>query len=276
MKGGTAINLFVHNFPRLSVDIDLIYLPLEKREEALENLRAALKRMTENIKKTPALSAVLQDNKPDEMRIIVASANAQIKIEVSPVSRGTLFPPTERDVVESVEHEFGFASIQVVSLADLYGSKICAALDRQHPRDFFDVKLLLETQGINREIFDGFITYLLSHNRPIAELMNPNWKDISKIYESEFKGMTLTPVTLDELNIIPKMMIKALKAQFTPRDFEFLKSFKADKPDWNLSPNANIQHLPALKWKLMNILKMPDRKHKEAVTRLNETMDEWI
>lgn len=44
LKGGTAINLFIRNFPRLSVDIDLAYLPLEPRDEALANVRAALKR----------------------------------------------------------------------------------------------------------------------------------------------------------------------------------------------------------------------------------------
>jgi hypothetical protein len=41
LKGGTAINLFVPDFPRLSVDIDLAYLPLESRDLALANVRDA-------------------------------------------------------------------------------------------------------------------------------------------------------------------------------------------------------------------------------------------
>jgi len=34
LKGGTAINLFVRDLPRLSVDIDLTYLPFEDRATA--------------------------------------------------------------------------------------------------------------------------------------------------------------------------------------------------------------------------------------------------
>lgn len=38
---------------------------------------------------------------------------------------------------------------EVVLLPDLYGDKLCAALDRQHPRDLFDVKLLLDQDGLD-------------------------------------------------------------------------------------------------------------------------------
>jgi predicted nucleotidyltransferase component of viral defense system len=276
LKGGTAINLFVHNFPRLYVDIDLAYLPLEDRTVALGNIRAALRRITDTINKVPDLSATLQDNKPDEMRIIVNSIDAQIKVEVSPVARGALRPPVEQDVTEFVEYEFGFASIQVVSLADLYGGKLCAALDRQHPRDLFDIKILLENQGINREIFNGFITYLLSHNRPMSEIMNPKWKDITEIYNKEFLGMTFEATSLGELKTIPEKMIHALKSQFTQQDFDFLKSIKQGIPNWELAPNENIQHFPAVKWKLINIQKMPEKKHKIALRKLEKIMLDWI
>lgn len=150
LKGGTAINLFINNFPRLSVDIDLAYLPLEPREQALKNVRAALDRIRDNLNKTRIFTATLQDNRPDEMRIIVESTNnikkgsSQIKIEVSPVARGTLHDAASCDVIEEVEDEFGFVSINTVSIPDLYGGKICAAMDRQHPSDLFDVKELLE------------------------------------------------------------------------------------------------------------------------------------
>lgn len=55
-----------------------------------------------------------------------------------------------------VEDEFGYAEIPVVSLADLYGGKLCAAMDRQHPRDLFDVLMLLNAEGISRDIYVGF------------------------------------------------------------------------------------------------------------------------
>ncbi|EIZ7340461.1 nucleotidyl transferase AbiEii/AbiGii toxin family protein [Salmonella enterica] len=276
LKGGTAINLFVRDFPRLSVDIDLAYIPLESRDTALSNVRAALARIAEVLQQQAGISAVLQMNNPDEMRIVVSSQEAQIKIEVSPVARGALYPPEERDVVEAVEDEFGFASIQVVSLADLYGGKLCAALDRQHPRDFYDVKTLLETQCIDRQIFNGFITYLLGHLRPLSEVLNPRWKDISGLYANEFNGMTFNAVSLEELNAIPELMVTALKAHFTQRDYDFLMSFKSGQPDWSLAPEEQIQHLPAVKWKLQNIGRIPEDKHIRALAKLEAVLAEWI
>ncbi|HAT1807444.1 TPA: nucleotidyl transferase AbiEii/AbiGii toxin family protein [Legionella pneumophila] len=281
LKGGTAINLFVRDFPRLSVDIDLAYLPLEPREIALANVRNALAGIAANINKIPDLNAVLQDNKPDEMRIIVEDHSSlnrgtQIKIEVSPVARGTLLPPVELEVVASVENEFGFASMKVVSLPDLYGGKLCAALDRQHPRDLFDVKVLLENQKIDRELFNGFLTYLLSHKRPISEIMNPRWKDITQVFEREFKGMTAEPVTLEELTAIPGAMIQGLKDNFTQQDYDFLVSFKKGEPEWSLACSDQIQYLPAVQWKLLNIRKMPKQKLMDSVSLLQRTMGRWL
>ncbi|MGL6028248.1 MAG: nucleotidyl transferase AbiEii/AbiGii toxin family protein, partial [Legionella sp.] len=248
---------------------------------ALANVRNALAAIAANINKTPDLNAVLQDNKPDEMRIIVEDHSSlnrgtQIKIEVSPVARGTLLPPVELDVVASVENEFGFASMKVVSLPDLYGGKLCAALDRQHPRDLFDVKVLLENQKIDRELFNGFLTYLLSHKRPISEIMNPRWKDITQVFEREFKGMTAEPVSLEELTAIPGKMIQGLKDNFTQQDYDFLVSFKKGEPEWSLACSDQIQYLPAVQWKLLNIRKMPKQKLMDSVSLLQRTMGHWL
>ncbi len=281
LKGGTAINLFVNNFPRLSVDIDLAYLPLEPRDQALSNVRTALSKIAERINNIPNINATLQTNKPDEMRIVVSSHDrlnetATIKIEVSPVARGTLLEATYLDTVELVEEEFGFASIQTISIPDLYGGKLCAAMDRQHPRDLFDVKYLLESRGIDRSIFIGFLAYLLSHNRPISELLNPRWKDISNTFVNEFEGMSFAPVSLNELQSVPANMVDSLKAQFTQTDFDFLYSFKSGKPNWNLAPHAQIQNLPAVQWKLININKMSATKHAEALATLENSMHDWL
>ncbi|EMW9206337.1 nucleotidyl transferase AbiEii/AbiGii toxin family protein [Salmonella enterica subsp. enterica serovar Newport] len=276
LKGGTAINLFIRDFPRLSVDIDLAYIPLESREVALPNVREALTRIAAELETQAGLSAVLQTNNPDEMRIIVTTDDAQIKIEVSPVARGTLYPPQERDVVEAVEEEFGFAAIPVVSLPDLYGGKLCAALDRQHPRDFYDVKMLLDTQGIDRAIFNGFIAYLLSHNRPLSEVLSPRWKDITEPFQNEFSGMTFEEVSLEELREVPERMLSALKAHFTQQDFDFLMSFKRGEPDWNLAPEPHIQNLPAVQWKLRNIGRMSEEKRAQSLEKLEKVMTEWL
>ncbi|HBA6524171.1 TPA: nucleotidyl transferase AbiEii/AbiGii toxin family protein [Escherichia coli] len=276
LKGGTAINLFIHDFPRLSVDIDLAWIPLESREVALPNVREALTRIAAELKAQTGIRAVLQTHNPDEMRIIVTTDDAQIKIEVSPVARGTLYPPQERDIVGAVEEEFGFAALPVVSLPDLYGGKLCAALDRQHPRDFYDVKMLLDTQEIDRSIFNGFIVYLLSHNRPLSEVLNPRWKDITEPFQNEFSGMTFEEVSLEELKEVPERMLSTLKTHFTQQDFDFLMSFKRGEPDWNLAPEPHIQNLPAVQWKLRNIGQMSEEKRAQSLEKLEKVMTEWL
>lgn len=141
LKGGTAINLFFRELPRLSVDIDLLYLPSEGREESLINIRAALTRLSILIKKTiPEIRIQNTHEQSDALRLILQLGDIRIKVELSPVIRGTVFPEERMEVCEVVEKEFGYAEIQVASLPDLYAGKICAALDRQHPRDLFDVK----------------------------------------------------------------------------------------------------------------------------------------
>lgn len=262
-------------FPRLSVDIDLAWVPLESRAIALPHIRDALARIAANLQQQAGMSAVLQANRSDEMRVIVTTDSAQIKIEVSPVARGTLYPPQEREVVGAVEDVFGYASLPVVSLPDLYGGKLCAALDRQHPRDFYDVKLLLDAQELDRPIFNGFIAYLLSHNRPLAEVLNPRWKDIAEPFYREFSGMTFETIALEELTAVPNRMIAALKSCFTQQDVDFLLSFKRGEPDWRLAPEMRIQDLPAVQWKLRNIHQMPAIKRAESLDKLEKVLAEW-
>jgi Nucleotidyl transferase AbiEii toxin, Type IV TA system len=61
--------------------------------------------------------------------------SVQIKIEVTPVLRGCVYEPAKRSVSPTVEDQFGFGEIQVVSFADLYAGKLVATLGCKHPRD---------------------------------------------------------------------------------------------------------------------------------------------
>ncbi len=58
LKGGTAINLFVRELPRLSVDIDLVYLPIEPRNESLSNMQFSLERISRDINQLPNINAI--------------------------------------------------------------------------------------------------------------------------------------------------------------------------------------------------------------------------
>ncbi|WP_110603188.1 nucleotidyl transferase AbiEii/AbiGii toxin family protein [Salinicola lusitanus] len=273
LKGGTAINLFVQPLPRLSVDIDLAYLPLETRDEALRRCREALQRLAGTFSaRLPGVRAELQDNRRDELRILVRRGRSQVKVEVSPVLRGTLHPPQERDVVEAVEDEYGFAAVQVVSLPDLYGGKICAALDRQHPRDLFDVKLLLNQGGLDRSVFEGFLVYLLGHPRPLNEVLNPRLKPLDDIYRQEFAGMSRADIPLQELESVRDELLSRLGQLMTDEDVRFLQSFKQGAPDWALLPLAGGDRLPAVRWKLANIHKMHPDKHRQSLELLEQAL----
>lgn len=277
LKGGTAINLFVRDMPRLSVDIDLAYLPSSDRQQALTDVRLALRRIAEAVARgLPQVNATVQSNRDDELRVLVRSPQAQIKVEVSPVLRGTVHQPLERDVVPLVEDEFGFASIPVVSLPDLYGGKICAALDRQHPRDLFDVMLMLREEGLTREIFEGFLVYLISHGRPIAELLAPRWKKLDGIFVAEFAGMTREPVTLEHLESTRAALLAAIQEQFTGQDAAFLLSLKRGEPDWALLNLPGVDQLPAVRWKLRNIMEMSASRRAGAVDKLQIVIDQLL
>jgi predicted nucleotidyltransferase component of viral defense system len=234
LKGGTAINLFLRDMPRLSVDIDLTYLPVAPRPESLAAIDAALKRMAESIRKGlrgARVTEVINAREKIVTKLTVQRGNAQIKIEVTPVLRGCVFEPEIREVSENVEDTFGFAQMQVVSFADLYAGKIVAALDRQHPRDLFDVRDLLANEGITDDLRKAFIVYLISHDRPISEIVVPRRKDITQEFAHGLDGMTAEPVALDDLLEAREAMIAAVAGEMPEAHKEFLLGFKRGKPD---------------------------------------------
>jgi predicted nucleotidyltransferase component of viral defense system len=276
LKGGTAINLFYRDLPRFSVDIDLLYLPMEDRDASLENIRAALARITDSIKKSIAGAQVQnttlqQDN---SLRIIVSLNDVRVKIELSPVIRGSLFPAVRMEVRPQVEKEFGYAEMLVASHPDLYAGKLCAALDRQHPRDLFDVKQLYENEGLTEELRKTFLVFLISHFRPMAELLNPNRKDISGIYEMEFAQMAEIEVSLEELLSVREKLIADINKEMTDSERKFLLSLKNKTPDWALLglDAALVSELPSVKWRLINLNKMSENKHVTAYKNLEAVL----
>jgi len=158
--------------------------------------------------------------------------------------------------------------MQTLSFADLYGSKICAALDRQHPRDLFDVHLLLKNEGITEKIRKAFIVYLISHPRPIVELLNPNLQNIYDVYHQEFRGMIFEQISLNELIQTQKLLFQKIKDVLTKDEKEFLIAFKSLDPQWNLLGLEDVAKLPAVKWKLINLEKMSKTKHQKALEKL--------
>ena len=259
LKGGTAINLFVRDMPRLSVDIDLTYQPLNSRHEALAEIEQGLNRIKIDIEKNingVKINSVPLNGKTD-VKLNCQGQNAQIKIEVNTITRGNIFPTQLMQLVNSVQDEFGkFAAINVVSLAELYGGKICAAIDRQHPRDIFDIKLLFENEGFNDDIWNGFKIGLISHYKPINELLNPILKDQSAAFDNQFAGMASIEFSYDNYIHTRQILIDIINKRLTNNDKKFLLSFEKGEPQWDLFPYTGIRDLPAIKWKQINILRL--------------------
>lgn len=275
LKGGTAINLFVRDMPRLSVDIDLTYLPVEGRSASLSAIDAAMLRIKERIERGLPGVRVNASRSADEntvTKLVVRVGGVQIKIEVTPVLRGTVYDPAVTSVVPAVEDAFGFAEMQVVSFADLYAGKIVAAFDRQHPRDLFDVRGLLANEGVNDALRRAFLVYLISHNRPMAEVLAPTRKPLREEFERGFVGMTEEPITLTELEAAREAIIAEMVAAMPEDHRHFLVSFKRGEPDWELLGIPEAQHLPAVMWKQRNLAKLPDAKRAELTEALERVL----
>lgn len=271
LKGGTAINLFVRNLPRLSVDIDLAYLPIVDREQALVEIDQALKAIAQDIQKRIAGVTVLSQpyqNTGTLLRIIVRSGNALVKIEVTPVLRGAVYETEVHSVRPLVEEYFGYAEVPLLSFNDLYAGKICATLDRQHPRDLYDTWLLLESEGLSRELMIAFLVYLIGHNRPMAELLAPRQQPIADLYELEFKGMAFEEVELSVLEATLPQLVGELHRQLTDADRSFLLSFKKGVPEWGHLDREHIAQLPSVRWKQLNLDRMDKEKRLRAIGNL--------
>ena len=274
LKGGTAINLFIRDLPRLSVDIDLVCLPLDNRDTALPAIDEGLKRIADEIERV--LADAFVNATPGEggciQRLQVFAAGVSIKVEVSPVLRGCVLEPAEMPVMDSVADQFGYVETNLLELEELYAGKLVAALDRQHPRDLFDVMLLLDNEGISPELIDLLVVYLISSNRPIAELLAPNPQSLQQVFDQQFRGMSLQAVTVEQLEQTRNAMIDAIRYQLTEDHKGFLLSFKSGEPDWRLLKHGHAQELPAVRWKLQNVRRRGGAQRKAALERLEKVL----
>jgi len=252
LHGGTAINLFIRDMPRLSVDIDLTYIPIENRDISLQKIVAALDNIKINLDKILPKSVITLKEKV--LKLQITTAKAQIKLEVSQINRGVLDGLVELPLCDKAQEEFdAFCVISIVSIGQLYGGKICAALDRQHPRDLFDVKYLLENEGFTDDIKRGFLLCLISSNRPLNEMLNPNLIDQREAMINQFDGMSSETFTYDDFEKTRETLIDTIRQNLTAKDKEFLLSFSNSTPDWSI---YDFERFPAVQWKLKNLNKL--------------------
>jgi len=279
LKGGTALNLFVQEMPRLSVDLDVVYVPYAtERSAALEEIGGALASTQKQLSARGIASEIITTKDGDDVKILIRRGQSQVKVEVNHVFRGTVLPVETRRLVRSARDLFTTELYApVLAVPELYGSKLVAAMDRQHPRDFYDVLGMYERFGLAADIVECFVCYLAGHNRPIHEVLFSRDSDMAPAYENEFSGMTVEPILLAELVATRERLRHELPVALTDAQRRFLLSVANADPEWSLMPCAHLSELPALRWKLQNIAKLKrsnPRKLQQQADELRTKLDE--
>ncbi len=268
LKGGTALNLFVRNMPRLSVDVDVVYADHRPgRDAAMRHIGDELAATMGRLADLGIESRPLRTRAGDEAKILVRRDRSQVKVEVNFVFRGTLLPVEKRGLVRPARDLFTTElTLPLLAEPEIYGSKLVAALDRQHPRDFFDVMGVFEGPGLTDEIVECFVCYLAGHTRPIHEVLFSRDLDMAMAYDNEFQGMTRDGVSLADLVAVRARVRGELAAALTERQKRFLLGVAGGEPEWGLMGFPHLAEMPAIRWKLENLAKL--RKSNPAKFRL--------
>lgn len=270
IKGGTALNLFLHNLPRLSVDIDVVFTNHSLgREEALQAIAAELSAISQKLEAMGYEVRQRRNSAGTESKLMVIGPLAEVKVEVNEVFRGTLLPLQQRPLSPATEEEFAQAvTLPLLATAELYGSKLVAAMDRQHPRDLFDVLILYNDTGLTPEIVDCFVAYLAGHNRPVHEVLMPRLQHLDATFANQFNGMTRDEVSLEALEQTRQRLVQDLPRALTDQHRTFLLSLVQNQPRWDCLPFPHLQELPAIRWKLQNLAKLKGAKRTEQIEGL--------
>lgn len=267
IHGGTAINLFVKNLYRLSVDIDVTYIPLEDRNTSLLRINEALERIADRVKRTFRDVRVIP--RFDICKITCESRGCQVKIEVNQTKRGLVCGEAALlPLCEKAQSLFGIeVDARIVSIPQLYGGKISAALSRQHPRDLFDVKQMDISLA---DVKEGLIFCLLGSDRPIHESFAPNLIDQHEAMERQFSGMSGIPFTYKDFEAIREKLVSDVNSVMTEEDRQFLIDFEELAVDWENTPYSSFREYPSVRWKIQNLQKLKASNPKKLKAEANK------
>lgn len=265
LKGGTAINLFERDMPRLSVDLDLVVQDgTLDRPKALAEIDLGLKQAKASLERLGFRLVSRSTANGEDTKLEVGRDGIAVKVEVNHVMRGTIRAVRRADLVplarETLQAEI---TVPVLAGDELYGSKLVAAMDRQHPRDLFDVVEMYDHGGLNPAMVESFTAYLACHNRPVDEVLFPTEKDIAEAYLNQFVGMTAVEVSLDRLLMARQRLMRDLPRQLTEGQRTFLRSLVRVEPDFVALALPRLERLPAMQWKLMNLRNLRDRNRRK-------------
>ncbi len=274
MHGGTAINLFYHDMPRLSVDIDLTYIPFDSREKDLQNIGLLLKKLSEKLKRNiPGIQVTPGSFSHEEMKLFCRKINAEVKIEVNTINRGVIKATETHTLCNAAQNHFNlFCEMNIVPESQLFGGKMVAALDRQHPRDLFDTKKLLNRMNLTPDLMEGFLYCLFSSKRPLIEVLKPNYLNQESSLINQFAGMSAEVFTYTMFKNERERLIAAIHKNMTSQQKQMIINFKEGHPDWLYEDWSKY---PGIAWKLMNINKLKHnnpKKWRDQISQLKKLL----
>lgn len=280
LKGGTAINLFHSNMPRLSVDIDLAYIKPNNREKAYADINKHLVKMKTLISDLGFKVDVKDSDSVLKLIVVNRQTGVEIKIEPNYVIRTMLYPNLTMNLCSKAATMFNMEyEISTLSKADLYAGKIAAALSRRHPRDLFDVKQLLMQGDFDLELLNAIVVYLSANSRPIHELLNPepNLTNLELAYRNQFQGMTLgNECTIDVLKDTYLQLLDILQRGFQDNHRKFIMSVVSNNVDYGLLAGISektLQNFTGLSWKLLNIANLQKTNLDAFSSQVQNTAD---
>lgn len=188
--------------------------------------------------------------------------------------RGTVHPVRTMVVRPKVEEAFGFASVQVLDFSDLYAGKLAAALSRQHPRDLFEVSLLLDDERANDVLWRTFLVYLTCSPKPAWEMLAPRVPaDFAATFDVHFRGMTAEPVTAEALLESRERLLARVAGWLNEPSRAFLRSVEDEKPDFGLIGLSHASELPGVRRKLHNLAQRTAAKREADRQELEQTLE---
>ena len=268
LKGGTALNLFYFNIPRLSVDIDLNYQGLD-RSEMLENKKEHEKIFQKLFQeKGYTVKRMPEEHAGGKWRLNYKNIMGQdqnLEVDLAYMLRVPLMP-TE---IRSSNDFCGFKAqnIRVLNIHELAAGKFCALLSRCKPRDLFDAHLLLHNISWNKQkLRECFTTYAAFNKDDFSQI---EALGDMKFDLSQFKAQLIATLPAGSITLSPEEYLNKLISEcrekldiilpFSDSEKNFLKEVNftgniyPEMVSEDESMQMNIRNQPMLAWKCLHV-----------------------
>lgn len=264
MKGGTALNFFWFDYPRLSVDLDLVYLPVSSRQTFLAETDHALQRIAARIRQTDPSMTVNFTRHPHSntiSKLHCRQHNVEAKVEVALGQRQHVFPTVTGEFQPATVADLGPATTLLLSFPETCAGKCHAVLDRLHPRDLFDARTILNEADLTPKVRTAFIVDMLGQGKPIGEMLSPRLKVHGQDAWNSLGRLLPTPVDRQDLFQALADLKHQLVQHMPSHHRDFLQSFIRGHPDWSLLEIPSVRDFPAVRWRMQNLaLVSPTRR----------------